>query len=105
MNTCYYSDGYDVQPENVLLCWYRDSLIRIFGCYKTRQSFYFPSFTLENTFPRLFQLGFVVWLFQQGWKSSSEAEYCSSIADDELPPLSEAELMLIQADNCGLDFD
>jgi len=104
MNICYYSDGHDVQSENVLLCWYRDSLINIFGCYKTKQSFYFHSFTVENKFPRLFQLGFAVWLFKQGWKASATGECNSDTAGNtEMPFMSEAELMLIQADNDGLD--
>jgi len=80
MNERYYTDGHDVQPEAVLMCWYRDMLISVFGVYKAKKSFYFPSFTLEGKFPRLFRLGFVVWLFQQGWKKSSKDSYDASIA-------------------------
>jgi len=80
MNKCYYTDGFDVQPEAVLLCWYRDMLISVFGVFKTRKSFSFPSFTFEGKFPRLFRIGFVVWLFQQGWKESSEDSYYASIS-------------------------
>jgi len=80
MNKRYYTDGHDVQPENVLLCWYRDMLISMFGVYKTDKSFCFPSFTFEGKFPRLFRLGFVIWLSQQGWKKSSGDSYYVSIA-------------------------